>query len=83
MVILHFGFWPQEIKKAQKSLKRPKKPKRASRGQMRAINSAFWMELNIILKILVFCIPSFQSSWFLYFAFYGKLNTLLISLGKS
>jgi len=46
-----------------------KRSKRASRGphEGRAINSAFWMELNITLKILAFCIPSFQSSW--HFAF--------------
>ena len=44
-----------------------KKPKEPQEALMRAINSAFWMELNITLKILAFCIPSFQSSW--HFAF--------------
>lgn len=34
---------------------------------MRAINSVFWMELNMILKILAFCISSFQSSWYFVF----------------
>jgi len=58
MVFLHFGFWTLEAKKS------PKEPQEAL---MRAINSAFWMELNITLKILAFCIPSFQSSW--HFAF--------------
>jgi hypothetical protein len=29
---------------------------------MRAIKSAFWMELNMALKILAFCIPPFQNS---------------------
>jgi hypothetical protein len=29
---------------------------------------AFWMELNTPMKILAFCISSFQSSW--HFAFY-------------
>jgi hypothetical protein len=30
---------------------------------MRIINSAFWVELNVTLKILVFYILSLQSSW--------------------
>jgi hypothetical protein len=62
IVILHFGFWSQEAKKNQKSLKRQKKPKRASRGHNEGKNFAFWMELNITLKILAFCISSFQNS---------------------
>jgi hypothetical protein len=36
--------------------KNPKKPQEAF---MRAINSVFWIELNITLKILAFCILSF------------------------
>jgi len=43
MIILYFGFWPQEGKK--------KSPKEPQETLMRAINSAFWMELNITLKI--------------------------------
>jgi hypothetical protein len=31
-------------------------------------NLAFWMKLNTSIKILAFCISSFQSSW--YFVFY-------------
>jgi hypothetical protein len=42
VVILHFGFWPQEAKKLQKE------PQEAL---MRAINFAFWMKLNMTLKI--------------------------------
>jgi len=38
------------------------------------------MKLNITLKILAFCIPSFQSSW--HFAFYGELNTPFDTLLK-
>jgi len=68
VAILHFGFWSQEAKKS------PNEPQEAL---MRAINSAFFMELNITLKILAFCIPSFQSSW--HFAFYGELNTPLVT----
>ena len=34
---------------------------------MRTINSALRMELNMTLKILAFCILSFQNSW--HFAF--------------
>jgi len=30
---------------------------------MRAINYAFWIELNMTLKILTFCISSLQNSW--------------------
>jgi hypothetical protein len=26
-------------------------------------NLTFWMELNTLVKILVFCVSSFQSSW--------------------
>jgi len=59
VVILHFGFWPQEKKKTKKE------PQEAL---MRAINSAFWMELNMTLKILAFYISSLQSSW--HFAFW-------------
>jgi hypothetical protein len=39
-------------------------------------NLTFWMELNTPMKILVFCISSFQSSW--HFAFHGELNTALL-----
>jgi hypothetical protein len=48
-------------------LKRPKKPKsqKALTHPMKIL--AFWMELNTPMKILVFCISSFQSSW--HFAF--------------
>jgi hypothetical protein len=45
---------------------------------MRAINYVFWMEPNMTLKILAFCIPSFQSSW--HFTFFLELNTPLISV---
>jgi hypothetical protein len=30
-------------------------------------NLAFWMELNTPMKILAFCISSFQSSWYFVF----------------
>ena len=43
---------------ASRDQKNPKEPPKAL---MRAINSAFLMELNMTLKILVFCISSFQS----------------------
>jgi hypothetical protein len=52
----------------------------------------FWMELNTPMKILAFCISSFQSSWhlhftfhhskvvsILHFAFNGELNTAYVS----
>jgi len=42
---------------------------------MRAINSAFWMKLNMTLKILAFYISSFQSSWYFAFYFLLELNT--------
>jgi hypothetical protein len=54
MVILHFRFWPQEKKK-----KTQKEPQEVP---MRIINSVFWMELKMTLKIFVFCISSLQSS---------------------
>jgi hypothetical protein len=38
-------------------------PKEPHEALMRVINSAFWMELNMTLKILVVCILLFQSSW--------------------
>jgi hypothetical protein len=58
VVILHFEFSPQWTKK---------KPKGASRGSHEGnkfciLDSVFWMELNMTLKILPFCISSFQSS---------------------
>jgi len=54
-------FWILEAKK-----KNPQK------NLMRAINSVFWMELNMTLKILAFCIPSFQSNWYFVFCiFFG------------
>jgi hypothetical protein len=56
--ILHFRFWPQEAKKKPKSQKALTHPIK---------NLAFWMELNTAMKILAFCISSFQSSW--HFAF--------------
>jgi len=59
VVILHFEFWPQEAKKPKKS---------PLEALMRTINSVFWMELNMTLKILAFCIPLFQNSW--HFAFF-------------
>jgi hypothetical protein len=34
------------------------------------------MELNTPIKILAFCISSFQNSW--RFAFHGELNTTLV-----
>jgi hypothetical protein len=52
--ILYFGFWPQEAKKKPKSQKALTHPMK---------NLAFWMELNTPMKILAFCISSFQSSW--------------------
>jgi len=53
-----------------------KKPKRASKGSHEGNkNSAFWMELNMTLKILAFCIPSFQSSWHFTVCIFLELNT--------
>jgi hypothetical protein len=52
-IILHFGFWPQEAKKRSKSQKVLTHPIKIL---------AFWMELNTPMKILAFCILSFQSS---------------------
>jgi hypothetical protein len=49
----HSSFWILASRGKKKSHKE---------ALMRAINSAFWMKLNITLKILGFCIPSFQSS---------------------
>jgi hypothetical protein len=48
-------------------LKRSKKPKSQKVLTHLMKNLAFWMELNTHMKILVFCILSFQSSC--YFAF--------------
>ena len=74
MVILHFEFWPQEAKKPQKE------PQEAFVG---AINSVFWMKLNMTLKILALCILSLQSSWhFAFWILWGTkhpLNCLPIS----
>jgi hypothetical protein len=68
--ILHFGFWPQEIKKkSKKTLTHPMK------------NLTFWMELNTPIKFLAFCISSFQSSW--HFAFcilWGTKHSLSINM---
>jgi hypothetical protein len=58
--ILDFGH-KRPKKKSQKALTHPMK------------NLAFWMELNTPMKILAFCISSFQSSW--HFAFHEELNT--------
>jgi hypothetical protein len=59
--ILDFGIKRQKKKsKSQKALTHPMK------------NLAFWMELNTPMKILAFCILSFQSSW--HFAFHGELG---------
>ena len=58
---------------ASRGQKNPKEPHEAL---MKTINSVFFMELNITLKILTFCISLFQSSWyFIFFAFYEELNT--------
>jgi hypothetical protein len=56
--ILDFG--PKRQKK--------KKPKNQKALTYSMKNLAFWMELNTPIKILAFCISSFQSSW--YFTFY-------------
>jgi hypothetical protein len=42
-------------------LKRPKKSQKALTHLMKILT--FWMELNTPMKILAFCISSFQSSW--------------------
>jgi hypothetical protein len=65
--ILDFGL--KRLKKGQKALTHPMK------------NLAFWMELNTPIKILAFCILSFQSSW--YFAFHEELNTALLILQRN
>jgi hypothetical protein len=57
---IHSSFWilasrGKKSQKAKKTLTHPMK------------NLVFWMELNTLIKILAFCISSFQSSW--YFAF--------------
>jgi hypothetical protein len=64
VVILHFGFWSQEAKKS------PKEPQEAI---MRAINSAFWMELNTTLKKVV---------GILHFAFHVELNMPYVIIGS-
>jgi hypothetical protein len=66
---IHSLFWifvsrSQKMPKSQKALTHLMK------------NLTFWMELNTPMKILVFCISSFQSSW--HFAFHGELNTALL-----
>jgi hypothetical protein len=61
--ILDFGLKKQK-KKSQKALTHPMK------------NLAFWMKLNTPMKILAFCISSFQSSW--HFTFHEEVNTALI-----
>jgi hypothetical protein len=43
-------------------LKRAKKSKKAKTPHPPMKNLAFWMELNTPMKILAFCILSFQSS---------------------
>jgi hypothetical protein len=48
-------------------LKRPKKAKKSKRSHPPHEKFAFWIELNAPMKILAFCISSFQSSW--HFAF--------------
>jgi hypothetical protein len=62
---IHSPFWilasSGQKKKSQKAITHPMK------------NLAFWMELNTPMKILAFCISSFQSSW--HFAFHEELNT--------
>ena len=54
-------------------LKRAKNPKESQEALMREINSTFWMELNITIKILAFYILSFQNSW--YFTFLHFMGT--------
>jgi hypothetical protein len=41
-------------------------------------NLAFWMELNTLIKILVFCISSFQSSWYFVFCILWETKRNLI-----
>jgi hypothetical protein len=38
-------------------------------------NLVFWMKLNTPMKILAFCISSFQSSWYFAFCILWELNT--------
>jgi hypothetical protein len=64
--ILDFGIKRQKKPKSQKALTHPMK------------NLVFWMELNTPIKILAFCISSFQSSW--HFAFHGELDIALITI---
>jgi hypothetical protein len=60
---IHSSFWilASREKKSQKAIAHPMK------------NLAFWMELKTLMKILVFCISSFQCSW--HFAFYIPWGT--------
>jgi hypothetical protein len=74
MVILHFRFWPQEAKKNQKEFQE---------AFMRAINSAFWMELNMTLNILAFCISSLQNNCHFVFWILWELRPCLVSVGKN
>jgi hypothetical protein len=53
-------------------LKKPKSQKALTHLMK---NLAFWMKLNTPMKILAFCISSFQNSW--HFAFHEELNTAL------
>jgi hypothetical protein len=64
--ILDFGLKRQK-KKSQKA-------KKALTHLMK--NLVFWMKLNTPMKILAFCISSFQSSW--HFAFHEELNTAIV-----
>jgi hypothetical protein len=44
-------------------------------------NLAFWMELNTPMKILTFCISSFQSSYFAFCISYGTKHSLNYIIG--
>jgi hypothetical protein len=67
--ILDFGLQRLKKPKSQKALTHPMK------------NLTFWMELNTPMKILVFCISSFQNNW--HFAFHEKLNTAIVEKKQS
>jgi hypothetical protein len=66
--ILDFGLKRQKKKKSQKALTHPMK------------KLAFWMELNTPMKILAFCISSFEVVGILHFAFHGELNIALVHI---
>jgi hypothetical protein len=57
-------------------LKRKKKTKKPKNPHSPHENLAFWMELNTPMKILAFCILSFQSSWHFTFCISWPKNFL-------